>query len=156
MLSKSQSTFSAEGVRVAILASRYHESITGRLALSAQQTFIELGGLETDCTVFQAEGAWELPILAKGVVEISKFDAIVALGCIIKGETSHDRVIGEAIADGLMRISLEWGRPISMGVLTCQTITQAEDRAGGAKGNKGEEAMRAAIGIAVTLRDLQS
>ncbi len=156
MQSETNKTYSAKGLRVAIIVSRYHSSITENLATAATSTFIEAGGNAKDCELVHAAGAWELPIIAKSFATANDVDAIVALGCIISGETTHDRVIGEAIAQGLMAIAIEWGRPISMGVLTCQTMAQAQARAGGSSGNKGVEAMNAAIETATTLKEHRS
>lgn len=156
MQSESQQTCSADGLRIAIVVSNYHDSITERLSIDAKNTFISAGGLSENCILVQADGAWELPVLVKAIANENKVDAIVALGCIISGETTHDRVISDAIAGGLMRVALEWGHPVSMGVLTCQTMKQAQDRAGGSSGNKGAEAMRAAIGTVTTLKEVQS
>ena len=156
MQSESQLTCSAEGLRIAIVVSDYHNSITERLSIEAKNTFIRAGGLSDDCILVHADGSWELPILAKAITNDTSIDAIVALGCIITGETTHDRVISDAIVAGLMNVALEWGHPVSMGILTCQTMKQAEDRAGGSSGNKGAEAMRAAIGTVTSLKVIQS
>ena len=155
MQSKTQQLCSAEGLRIALIVSTYHSAITKRLSIGAKKTFVAAGGAEEDCSIVHAEGAWELPVLAKQLANMNDVDAIIALGCIITGETTHDRIIGEAIAHGLMEVAIEWGQPVSMGVLTCQTIQQAEDRSGGSCGNKGEEAMRAAIGTVVSLNEMQ-
>jgi 6,7-dimethyl-8-ribityllumazine synthase len=154
MQSKTPQLCSAEGLRVALVVSTYHRSVTERLSVEAKNTFVDAGGVEDDCTLFHAQGAWELPVLAKKLANENCVDAIIALGCIITGETTHDRIIGDAIAHGLMNVALDWGHPVSMGVLTCQSLKQAEERSGGSCGNKGAEAMRAAIGTAVTLKEL--
>ncbi len=156
MQSETNQSCSAEGIRVAILVSDYHGGITKNLWKAAKDAFIEAGGQSEDCLLIHVDGAWELPILAKAIADINHVDAIVALGCVLTGETTHDQIIGETIADGLMKVSLDWGHPVSMGVLTCQTIEQAAARAGGSSGNKGIEAMHAAIGTATTLRNLQT
>ncbi|MAI66390.1 MAG: 6,7-dimethyl-8-ribityllumazine synthase [Phycisphaerae bacterium] len=144
---------SASELTIAILVSTYHTAITSKLEEGARSAFINAGGIEHNCKTIAVVGAWELPIIAKTISLHEKYDAIVALGCIITGETTHDQVIGHAIAQGLMRTSLDWGHPVSMGVLTCQTIEQAEARAGGSSGNKGIEAMHAAIETEMTLRE---
>ena len=156
MQSEPNQTCSANGLRVAIIVSRYHSTITEKLASAATSTFIDAGGLEEDCKLVHVAGAWELPVLAKTFSKENNVDAIVALGCIIAGETTHGRVIGDAIAQGLMTIALEWGQPVSMGVLTCQSMEQAEARSGGSAGNKGIEAMNAAIETAVSLKEQRS
>ena len=143
---------SSNGLKIVVLVSSYHEEVTESLSSGAQDTFIELGGKKEDCKIINTSGAWELPVLAKVIANENKCNAIVALGCIITGETTHDRVIGDAIANGLMRVAVDWGHPVSMGVLTCQNLDQAKQRAGGVCGNKGSEAMKAAITTAVELK----
>lgn len=156
MQSKTQLLCSAEGLRIALVVSTYHKNITERLAVEAKNAFVAAGGAKDDCSIVQAQGAWELPVLAKKLANENCVDAIIALGCIITGETTHDRIIGDAIAHGLMSVALDWGHPVSMGVLTCQSLKQAEERSGGSCGNKGAEAVRAAIGTAVTLKELST
>lgn len=149
---------SAKGLRITVIISGYHSEITSNLEIAAKDTFLNAGGLVQDFTIIAAAGAWELPVLAKAVANQDKntVDAIVALGCIITGETTHDRVIADAIAEGLMSISIDWGHPVSMGILTCQSLDQAKARSGGASGNKGQEAMNAAIRTAMTLKEIHS
>jgi len=147
---------SAKGLRITVIASGYHSKITTNLVTAAKDTFINAGGIEQDININTAAGAWELPVLAKAVASKNAVDAIVALGCIIAGETSHDRIIADAIAEGLMTIALDWGHPVSMGILTCQSMEQAEARSGGASGNKGTEAMHAAICTASALKELHT
>jgi 6,7-dimethyl-8-ribityllumazine synthase len=154
MQSKSTKTFKADNLHIAVIVSDYHSTITQALLLGAKKAFSDAGGKTNNLSVIHATGAWELPILAKSIAIKGNVDAIVTLGCILTGETTHDRIIGEAIANGLMNISLEWGHPVAMGVLTCQTIEQAEARSGGTSGNKGIESMLAAIGTATALKEL--
>jgi 6,7-dimethyl-8-ribityllumazine synthase len=146
----------SKGLRITIIVSDYHPLITENLANAAKQTFIDGGGSAEDCNIIHVAGAWELPVLAKIIADTNEVDGIVALGCIITGETTHDRVIAEAISHGLMSISLNWRHPVSMGVLTCQTIEQAQARAGGSSGNKGAQAMIAAIETAITLQEFRT
>jgi len=136
---------SAAGLRIAVALSRYHQSITDRLLEGARGAFVRAGGAEDDLFVVAVTGSFELPVVAASLADRADVDAVVALGCIVKGETSHDRCIADAVAQGLTRVAVERGKPVSFGVLTCDTIEQAAARAGGAKGNKGEEAMIAAI-----------
>ncbi len=147
---------SAKGLRITVIVSEYHSKITKNLADAAEATFNNAGGLETDFKMINATGAWEMPVLARAIARQDTVDAIVTLGCIITGETTHDRIIADAIAEGLMTIALEWGHPVSMGILTCQTMEQAAARSGGARGNKGTEAMIAAIGTAITLKEMNA
>ena len=146
---------SAIGVKVAIIVSSYHSIITNELARGARGCFIDAGGKKEDCLLIPAPGAWELPLITKRAIVEHQPNLAIAIGCIIKGETNHDQVISHAIANGLMETNLEIGTvPISMGILTCQNIEQAQARAGGDHGNKGEEAMHAGLATLETLRSM--
>ena len=101
-----------------------------------------------------APGAFELTIVAQALATREDLDAVVALGCIVRGETSHDEHLARTIAHGLTRIALDTRKTVTFGVLTCQTLHQARERAGGERGNKGSEAMAAAIETVRTLRAL--
>lgn len=148
-------THAADALRIGVVVSRYHTEITAALARGAEQAFIEAGGSSDRLTFVDAPGAFELPVLAEAMAESGRFDAIVTIGCVITGETSHDRYICESIAHALQRIALEKRVPVAFGVLTCQTIEQAKERSGGSKGNKGAEAMIAAINAAGEIRRLR-
>lgn len=89
------------------------------------------------------------------MLDEGEVDALVALGCIITGETTHDQYIAHAVSDGLMRLSVSYGTPVALGVLTCQTLEQARQRAGGSRGNKGAEAMTAALDAASTIHAIR-
>lgn len=130
---------------VAIIVSRYNASITGPLLDGALTTFAQTFSGADQPEVFEAPGAYELPTLALHAALSERFDGVLALGCIIKGDTSHDRVIADAVAKGLLDVSLSTGVPVAFGVLTVDTPQQATDRAGGSKGNKGQEAMSALL-----------
>ncbi|MBT4584172.1 MAG: 6,7-dimethyl-8-ribityllumazine synthase [Phycisphaerae bacterium] len=144
---------STTGLSIAIVVSRYHADITDALAEGAKQAFIDAGGNESQLIIIPVSGAWELPVIARALLEEAKVDAVIALGCIITGETTHDQVIAHAIAQGLMNLSLRYGKPVSMGVLTCQTFEQAMERAGGDCGNKGTESMNAALSTISTIQN---
>lgn len=136
--------------RVAVVVSRYNATVTDRLLAGAVAECVTRTGAEP--IVYSAAGAFELPSIANAAAESGRFDAIVALGCIIRGETSHDRYLAQAVTDGIMSVALRTGVPVSLGVLTVETSDQAEARAGGAHGNKGQEAMGAAIECAEEVR----
>ncbi len=136
---------SADGVRVALVAARYHAEIVDALTGGARACFLEHGGSESNAIEVEAPGAFELPIIAQALASRADIDAVVCLGCVLTGETSHDRYICDAVAHGLTRVGLDFGKPVAFGVLTCQTVAQARARAGGDRGNKGEEAMLAAL-----------
>jgi len=141
-------------MRVGLAVSRYHSDITGPMCRAAVELFHRSGGREGDLIVIEVPGAFELIAACRALAEREDVDAIVAIGCVIRGETKHDRAIVSAVANGLSAIIVESGMPIGFGVLTCDTEAQARQRAGGSKGNKGEEAMHAAIATATAIHAL--
>jgi 6,7-dimethyl-8-ribityllumazine synthase len=136
---------------LAIIVSRYHGAITSRLLDGAIDRYRMAGGRTEHLSVIDAPGAFELPVLASAAARSTLYAGVVALGCIIKGETSHDRVIAGAVAEGLTRVSLDTGKPVGLGLLTVDTEAQAMARAGGDAGNKGEEAMMAVLDVLASL-----
>lgn len=152
MYSEISPSSDASGLRIAIVVSRYHERITGALRDAAVEAFRDAGGDEGDLLQIAAPGAFELVALSNAAAARVEIDAVVAIGCVITGETTHDRYICEAVARGLTDITLRRGLPIAFGLLTCQTLEQAAARAGGERGNKGREAMTAAIEAARAIR----
>lgn len=151
MLDQPSLPISRDDLRIVIVVSQYHAEITASLTEGAKEAFINAGGNEQQLTIVPVPGAWELPVVAAAIAEETEVDAIVALGCIVAGETSHDQVIAQAIAGGLMELSIRWGKPVAMGLLTCNTMEQAQARAGGDCGNKGIEAMNAALCTITTI-----
>ena len=136
----------ANGLNFAILVARFNGAITEKLLAGAREAFHKSGAKSQQ--VFYVPGAFELPFAAKKLAERGGFDAIVALGAVIRGDTPHfDFVAGEA-AHGLQRVGLETGVPVIFGVLTTDNWEQAEARAGGAAGNKGFDAAMTAIEMA--------
>ncbi|MBX3359516.1 MAG: 6,7-dimethyl-8-ribityllumazine synthase [Phycisphaeraceae bacterium] len=131
--------------RIAVIVSRYHSDITGPLCEGARRCYANAGGRPGRLTVVEAPGAFELVSLSAVAASSGQFGGVLAIGCIIKGETSHDRYIAQAVCQGLAQISVSTLVPVALGVLTVDTLRQARDRAGGTKGNKGEEAMEALI-----------
>jgi len=136
----------AKGLNFAILVARFNGAITEKLLAGAREAFTKSGAKSQQ--VFYVPGAFELPFAAKKLVSRGGFDAIVALGAVIRGDTPHfDYVAGEA-ARGLQQVGLDTGVPVIFGVLTTDTWEQAEARAGGAAGNKGLDAAMTAIEMA--------
>jgi len=134
----------ARGLKVAIIVARFNSAITGKLLEGAQQGFQEANASAVD--VFYVPGAYELPFAAKKLA--GRYRAMVALGAVIRGDTPHfDYVAGEC-ARGLQQVMLDTGVPIAFGVLTTDTLEQAEARAGGKHGNKGYDAAMTAIEMA--------
>jgi len=131
--------------RVAVVVSRYNELVTERLLDGARARLTELGVDAATVDVVWVPGAFELPLAAAAAAATGRYRAIVALGCVIRGETAHfDYVAGEA-ARGLQSVALSYRLPLGFGVLTTETFEQAMDRAGGAAGNKGAEAAETAL-----------
>lgn len=132
-------------MQAAIVVSRYHHDITDKLRDGAIAEYVSRGGSKQDVLVLDAPGAFELPTIVAEAAMCGAFDVVVALGCIIKGETSHDQHLATAVANEIARIGVDTGCPIGFGVLTVASMEQAKARAGGDQGNKGEEAMAAAL-----------
>jgi len=138
-------TPSGRGRRFAVIASRFNEEITTKLVAGATDALKTHGVAPESIDVVWVPGAWELPAVARRLLSNERYDAIVAVGAVIRGDTPHfDYVAGEA-ARGLSRASAEYDRPIGFGVLTCDTMEQAQARAGGSHGNKGWDAALAAL-----------
>ncbi|MHC4099298.1 MAG: 6,7-dimethyl-8-ribityllumazine synthase [Planctomycetota bacterium] len=136
---------SAAGLRIGIAISRYHSVITEPMRDAAVKRFVDAGGGPGDLRIVSTPGTFELTAACGALAARNDIDAVVALGCVISGETTHDQYIASAVAHGLTSITVHTGVPVAFGVLTCQNMAQAEARAGGEKGNKGAEAMTAAI-----------
>lgn len=136
------------GRRIAVVASRFNTDVVSRLADGAVQALVS-HGVELDAVdVVWVPGAWELPVAARYLAESGRYDAIVAVGAVIRGETSHYDVIAGECARGLQSVAVELGVPVTFGVLTTENDAQADARAGGAHGNKGADAALAALEMA--------
>jgi 6,7-dimethyl-8-ribityllumazine synthase len=141
--------------RIAVVASRFNDAVVDRLVEGAL-AHLEASGLAQDeILLMRVPGAWELPVAARALALSGRCDAIVALGCVIRGETMHYELISNESARGLAEIATSTGVPIANGVLSCEDAAQALARAGGADGNKGEEAARAALEMAALLGQLR-
>jgi 6,7-dimethyl-8-ribityllumazine synthase len=143
-----------EGLRVALVASRFNELIVERLVDGATSSLRRHGVGDDDVTVVWVPGAFEIPVAARQLAASGSYDAVVTLGAVIRGATAHfEHVAGQAAA-GVQRAALDTGVPVIFGVLTTDTIEQALERAGTKLGNKGAEAAVAAIEMATLLKDL--
>ncbi len=145
----------AKGLRIGVATSHYHHEVTARLQDGARNAFESAGGRGEDLVLVDAPGSFELIALAHALASRADLDAVVGLGCVLAGETTHDRYLCEGVAHGFAAITAQTGKPVTFGVLTCQTLEQASARSGGAKGNKGSEAMLAAIIAAQAVRRVQ-
>jgi 6,7-dimethyl-8-ribityllumazine synthase len=144
----------AGGRRFAVAVSRFNEVVTTRLLDGAVAAFRRHGVSEADVEVAWVPGAFELPVVARSLAVSDRFDSVVCLGAVIRGETDHYRYVAGQAAAGIQRVTLETSVPCIFGVLTTDTLEQALDRAGGEHGNKGWDAATAAIEIAGLLDQL--
>jgi 6,7-dimethyl-8-ribityllumazine synthase len=142
--------------RVAVIVSRYNATVTDRLREGAVRVIESRLGSAEAAEVISAPGSYELPALALAAAESGRFAGVVALGCLIRGETRHDRYIAEAVAHGLVQVTMQTGVPAAFGVITAETAEQALARAGGKKGNKGEEATGALLDTIETIEAIRS
>ncbi len=144
----------ASGLRIAIVAARFNEAVVERLVSGAVDTAVRHGALPADVHVVWVPGSFELPVVAQRLAGSGRFDALVALGAVVRGATPHfDYVAGEA-ARGCAQAAREHGLPVAFGILTTDSWEQAVERAGGKLGNKGAEAMISAIETANLLKEL--
>ena len=130
---------------IAIVTSLYNRSITNELRDGAIEEYVARGGSLASLVLADAPGAFELASLSSAAARSGRVAGVVALGCVIKGETRHDRYIADAVAQSLAAVSVWTGVPVGFGVLTTENARQARERAGGSKGNKGQEAMSAVL-----------
>ena len=144
-----------EGARFAIIASRWNPRIVDALVASAREAFVANGVAEAAIDVVRVPGAWELPMAAHDIAHAGRHAAIVALGCVVRGDTRHYEQVADGASDGLMRVALDTGVPVLNGVLAVERFEDAQARAGGSHGNKGEEAALVAIEMADLRRKLQ-
>ena len=144
----------AEGMKFAIVVARWNAVITDRLLDGALDALMRSGAKRADIAVVRVPGAWEIPAAARSIAEQHRVDAIVTLGCLLRGETTHYEAIYNEVARGIGQSQQETGVPHSFGVLTCETLEQALNRAGIKAGNKGFEAAIAAIEMVSLQRKL--
>lgn len=135
----------ARGLRAVVVASAYHAEVTDALVRGACDAFAAAGGDAGAVDVVRAPGAFEVPMLVDRALATGAFDVAVGVGCIVRGETVHDRHLGQAVTQELLAIAVRRARPVGLAVLTVEDVAQAHARAGGALGNKGAEAMAAAV-----------
>ena len=153
---KQDYTEAADGLRLAIVASRYNDDIIAMMLQGACQRWAELGGNAARLRVERVPGAFELPLTADKLAASGRFEAIIALGCVIRGDTAHFDYVAGGAANGLMQVSLDHGLPVGFGVLTVDTLEQALDRAGAKAGNKGADAALAVIEQLNLVRQLET
>jgi len=131
--------------KIAIVVSEYNDNITGKLCKAAIQTLIANSIRDEDIQILRTPGAWELTFAAQLAIQQAQCRGVIALGAVIKGETTHDQHLNRAVSMGLMQLSLEHQKPVALGLLTVNSLEQAIQRSGGNAGNKGEEAANALL-----------
>lgn len=143
------------GLKIGIVVSRWNGDITSGLLAGAQRAFIACGVPESHTSVVEVPGAFEIPLAVRELLDRG-CDAVVALGCVIKGETAHFEYVANAAMEGIARLSLQHGKPVTCGILTTYDHDQARVRSGEDENNKGSEAALSAIEMANTLRRLRA
>lgn len=151
-----QGALSAAGLKFAIIASRWNDLVVSRLVGGALDALERLGAASDNLTVCRVPGSFEIPLTAKKLAECGKWDAIICLGAVIRGETPHFDYIAAEVTKGIAHVSLETGVPISYGIITADSVDQAIDRAGMKSGNKGFEAAMSAVEIVNLYKEVEN
>ena len=150
-----QGNMIGSGLRFAIIASRFNELITSKLIEGAKDALTRHDVRHQDIDLYWTPGAWEQPVVAKEIALSGKYDAIISLGAVIRGDTTHHEYVAGEAAKGLAHVSLEHRVPIAFGILTCENLEQALMRAGSKAGNKGADAALAALETANLIKEVR-
>ncbi|WP_058439327.1 6,7-dimethyl-8-ribityllumazine synthase [Dehalogenimonas alkenigignens] len=143
-----------QGLKFAVVVSRFNEFMTGKLVAGAKDAFLRHGVAESDIDLAWVPGAFEIPLVAKKLAVSGRYNAIVCLGAVIKGNTPHFEYIANEVAKGIAAVNMETGLPVIFGVITAETLEQAIERAGSKMGNKGFDAAVQAIEMANLIKNL--
>lgn len=149
-----EGTYQGEGVKIAIVAARFNEFITQKLVGGAEDTLLRHGVAADDITLAWVPGAFEIPVVAQKMAASGKYDAVICLGAVIRGATSHYDYVCAETSKGIAQASMETGVPVLFGVLTTDTIEQAIERAGTKSGNKGSDCAMSALEMVSLCRKL--
>lgn len=149
-----EGALNADGLRCAIVASRWNDLIVSRLVGGAQDALIRLGARENDLTLVRVPGSFEIPLAAQKLAASGRYDAIICVGAVIRGETPHFDYIAAEVTKGMAAASMATGIPVTYGIITADTVEQAINRAGVKAGNKGFEAAMAAVEMANLMKKL--
>lgn len=144
-----------KNLKIAVVQARFNQKITDGLLGGALKALKESGVQDKNIKVFQVPGSFEIPILCRRLAKSKKFDGIITVGAVIKGQTAHFEYISKAVTDGVIRISLDYDLPITFGVITAHNMRQAQERSGSNKGNKGREAAMAFVELAAELKKIK-
>ncbi len=154
MVNINEGILSSKGLKISIIVSRFNHLITERLLEGALDALNRTGIETKDIKVIKVPGAFEIPLIAKRIATLKSYDAIICIGAIIKGDTSHNEYISAEVIKGLAQISIETITPIALGIITADSLEQAIERAGTKHGNRGFEAAMSAIEMANLLKGI--
>lgn len=153
-MAKNKKPAKVKEIKIAVVVSKFNENVTQGLLEGALKEIKIYGIPEKNIKVVMCPGAFEIPLTAKSLCKSKKYNAVICLGAVIKGETAHFEYISYAVTKGIMELNLAYGIPVSFGVLTCYSEEQAAERSGEGEGNKGAEAARAAIEMIKLLKGI--
>jgi len=153
-MKKIEGNLISKGIKVGMVAARFNDFITSRLVEGAIDSYVRHGGNEDDIAIAWVPGAFEIPMIAKKMIESGKYDAIVCLGAVIRGATPHFDMVANEATKGIATVGLQSGIPVIFGVLTTDSIEQAIDRAGTKSGNKGADAMTTAVEMVNLIKNI--
>ncbi len=145
----------ASGIKFGIIVTRYHEFITNKLLAGSIDCLKRHGAAEDDISVAWVPGAFEIPVTLKVMAESKKYDAIICLGSVMKGETSHNQYITSEVIKGVAKVNMDLNIPVAFGVITPDTLEQAIERAGTSQGNKGWDAALTAIEMTNLMKEIK-
>lgn len=151
-----EGSLNAKGVKFGIVCARFNDFLVSRLLSGAMDTIVRHGGDAGDVSVAYVPGSYEIPFTVKKMLECKKFDAIIALGVVIQGDTPHAGLINAEVAKGLAQLGMEFGVPVTYGMITADNLEQAINRSGVKSGNKGVDAAVAAIEMVNLTRAIQN
>ena len=147
-------TLNAQGMKIALVVSRFNSFLTEQLVKGAADAFVRLGGDEKDLLLVRVPGAYEIPLVAKKLAAAQAVDAVLALGAVVQGATAHADLLNQATAKAFEEISVETGVPVLDGVVSAENLEQAVERCGTKQGNKGFSAMQSAVEMVNVLKGL--
>ena len=149
-----EGVYSGEGLKIGIIASRFNEFITSKLVSGAEDCLKRHGVADDDMSVAWVPGAFEIPVIAKRMASSGKYDAVICVGAVIRGATSHYDYVCSEVSKGITAVSLETGIPVLFGILTTDTIEQAIERAGTKAGNKGTDCAMSALEMVNLIKNI--
>lgn len=149
-----EGVFNGEGLKIGIIASRFNEFITSKLVSGAEDCLTRHGVEDSDISVAWVPGAFEIPVIAKKMASSGKYDAVICLGAVIRGATSHYDYVCAEVSKGIAAVSLDTGLPVLFGILTTDTIEQAIERAGTKAGNKGTDCAMSALEMVNLMKNI--